>query len=75
MIKPLIDISGGVERHHNGSFTMFGSIEGNMFKKTYYNYTLAEASKLFKKSIQKESEKYFCVTENLWANRCNIGQQ
>ena len=59
MNKPLIEISGGVERHHNGSFTMFGSIEGDPFKQTYYDYTLAEARKLFKISIQKESERYF----------------
>jgi hypothetical protein len=51
MNKPLIEISGGVERHYNGSFTMFGSIEGDMFKETYYDYTLAEARKLFKMSI------------------------
>jgi hypothetical protein len=59
MKKTLIEISGNVERHHNGSFTMFGSIEGDMFKQTYYDYTLAEARKLFKISIQEESKKYF----------------
>tara|TARA_R110002153_G_scaffold16357_1_gene58135 strand:- start:1325 stop:1522 length:198 start_codon:yes stop_codon:yes gene_type:complete len=59
MNKPSIEISGGVERHYNGSFTMFGSIEGDMFKQTYYDYTLGEARKLFKISIQEESKKYF----------------
>jgi len=59
MNKPLIEISGGVERHHNGSFTMFGSIEGDQFKQTYFDYTLAEARKIFKISIEEESKKYF----------------
>jgi len=58
MNKPLIEIAGGVEKHLNGSFTMFGTIEGELYKKTYYGYTLAEAVPLFKKSIKKESEKY-----------------
>lgn len=59
MNKPIIEISSGVERHYNGSFTMFGRIEGDMFKQTYYDYTLGEARKMFKISIQEESEKYF----------------
>ena len=59
MNKPIIEISGGVERHYNGSFTMFGRIEGDMFKQTYYDYTLGEARKMFKTAIIKESEKYF----------------
>jgi hypothetical protein len=59
MNAPLIEIAGGVEKHQNGSFTMFGTIEGQLYKQTYYDYTLAEAVQLFKKSIKKESEKYF----------------
>ena len=54
-----IQINGGVERHYNGSFTMYGSICGETFKQTYYDYSLAEARRLFKKAINKESEKYF----------------
>ena len=54
-----IQISGGVERHHNGSFTMYGSICGETFKETYYDYSLEEARTLFKEAINKESEKYF----------------
>ena len=59
MNKPVIEISAGVEKHPNNSFTMFASIEGEPFKQTYYDYTLAEARKLFKISIQEESKKYF----------------
>jgi|TARA_R110000803_G_scaffold95372_2_gene163308 hypothetical protein len=59
MNKPLIEIAGGVERHHNGSFTMFGTIEGQLYKQTYYDYTLDQAHQLFKKSIQEASELVF----------------
>ena len=49
MNAPLIEIAGGVEKHQNGSFTMFGTIEGQLYKQTYYDYTLAESVQLFKK--------------------------
>lgn len=54
-----IEISAGVEKHYNGSFTMYGSILGEAFKQTYYDYSLAKARKLFKKAILVESERYF----------------
>lgn len=52
-------INAGVEKHNNGSFTMFGSICGDTFKMTYFDYSLSEARKLFKKAIHLESNKYF----------------
>ncbi len=59
MNKPIIEIHGGVEKHQNGSFTMFGTIEGELYKQTYfYDYSISEARKHFKKAINKESEKY-----------------
>ena len=54
-----IQIRDGVEKHYNGSFTMYGEICGDTFKQTYYDYSLTEARKLFKAAIMKESEKYF----------------
>jgi len=54
-----IEIRSGIEKHNNGSFTMYGSILGEAFKQTYYDYSLAEARKLFKKAILVESERYF----------------
>ena len=54
-----VTINGGVEKHMNGSFTMYGSICGTTFKQTYYDYNLTDARKLFKKAIWLESEKYF----------------
>jgi hypothetical protein len=54
-----IEIRAGVEKNNNGSFTMYGSILGETFKQTYYDYSLAEARKLFKKAILVESERYF----------------
>tara|TARA_B110000503_G_scaffold50724_1_gene82050 strand:- start:105 stop:299 length:195 start_codon:yes stop_codon:yes gene_type:complete len=54
-----IEIRSGIEKHDNGSFTMYGSILGETFKQTYYDYSLTEARKLFKKAILVESERYF----------------
>ena len=60
MNKPLIEVSGGVEKHQNGSFTIYGSICGETYKRTYfYDYSISEARKHFKKAINRESEKYF----------------
>ena len=40
MNKPVIEISGGVEKHQNGSFTIYGSICGETYKRTYfYDYS------------------------------------
>ena len=56
-------IHAGIEKHNNGSFTMFGSICGDTFKMTYFDYSLSEARKLFKKAIHLESDRYF-VNQN-----------
>ena len=54
------DLHGGVEKHQDGSFTMYATIQDNvLFHKRYYFYTLAEARKLFKKALQKETDLYF----------------
>jgi len=54
------DLHGGVEKHPDGSFTMYASIQDNiLFHKRYYFYTLAEARPLFKEALQEETNRYF----------------
>ena len=39
---------GGVEKHHDGSFTIYGTIENpepTLFKQRYYDYTIESALK------------------------------
>ena len=53
---------GGVEKHHDGSFTIYGTIENpepTLFKQRYYDYTIESALKNFDVQIKQESEKYF----------------
>ena len=53
---------GGVEKHHDGSFTIYGTIENpepTLFKQRYYDYTIESALKDFYIQIKQESEKYF----------------
>ena len=50
---------GGVERHHNGSFTMYGTVEGitdELVKMTYFDYTFENARKHFKEHLKKKAE-------------------
>ena len=54
-----IQLRSGVEKHLNGSFTMYGEICGETFKQTYHYYTMEEARRLFKAAIMKQSEQYF----------------
>lgn len=54
------NLHGGVEKHHDGSFTMYATIQNNvLFHKRYFDYTIAEARKLFKESLQQETNRYF----------------
>jgi hypothetical protein len=58
-------MQGGVKKHENGSFTMYAIIKpyNDLFKKTYMNYTIGGARKLFRKSLQDEVDKYFVSKE------------
>ena len=55
-------LSGGVEKHADGSFTIYGYIEnknGNevaMHKMTYYGYTIGRARKMFKIDLNDLAE-------------------
>ena len=40
-----VTINGGVEKHINGSFTMYGSICGTTFKQTYYDYNIQDGDR------------------------------
>jgi len=53
---------GGVERHHDGSFTIYGVIENpdrTIFSQRFYDYNFEDARERFQKELKKESEKYF----------------
>ena len=55
-----------IEKHHNGSFTMFATIEPYdiPFKKTFYDYPIAEARRIFKNDLQIETDRYLVgITE------------
>ena len=50
----------GIEKHQNGSFTMYATIEpyGQLFKETYIGYTISKALKLFREDLQVETDRY-----------------
>ena len=52
---------GGIEKHRNGSFTMYATIEpyGILFKQTYFDYGIEEAMDRFHEKLQEETNKYF----------------
>ena len=53
-------LHGGVEKHRNGSFTMYATIEPYeiLFKQTYFYYGIKEAMQRFKESLKEELKKY-----------------
>ena len=54
------NLHGGVEKHHDGSFTIYATIQDNvLFHKRYFDYTYEEALPLFKEALQKEPNRYF----------------
>lgn len=54
------NLHGGVEKHHDGSFTMYATIQDNvLFHQRYFDYTIAQARQLFKKALQQETNRYF----------------
>jgi hypothetical protein len=54
------DLHGGVEKHIDGSFTMYATIQDDvLFHQRYYYYTIAEARSLFKEALQEETNRYF----------------
>tara|TARA_R100001440_G_scaffold73104_3_gene97394 strand:- start:250 stop:462 length:213 start_codon:yes stop_codon:yes gene_type:complete len=53
------DIHGGVEKHPDGSFTIYATIQDNvLFHQRYFDYTYEEALPLFKKALQKQTDRY-----------------
>ena len=65
MKHPDYHLHGGVCKHIDGSFTMSGTIwnpEPTLFTQRYYNYTLADARKDFKREIKRECGKYFVAS-------------
>jgi len=54
------DLHGGVEKHHDGSFTMYATINDiDLFHQRYFDYTFEEARPLFKEALQEETNRYF----------------
>ena len=55
-------LSGGVEKHNDGSFTIYGYIENKngdevaMHKHTYHGYHLGQARKMFKIDLNDLAE-------------------
>ena len=58
-------IHGGVEKHRNGSFTMYATIEPYeiLFKQAYFEYGISEAMQRFKNSLQVETDKYIASSD------------
>jgi len=51
-------LHGGVEKHYDGSFTIFGTIEAltdELFKIRYYDCSFVAARKSFKKAIKAKA--------------------
>lgn len=49
-----------VEKHYDGSFTIFGTIESITdirVKQRYYDYTIEEAAKHFRRYLKEEAKK------------------
>ena len=54
------DIHGGIEKHMDGSFTMYATIQDNvLFHQRYFYYSIAEARRLFKEALQEETDRYY----------------
>ena len=54
------DINGGVEKHRDGGFVMFATIQDDItFGIKYIGYSFEEARERFKKALQKETDSYF----------------
>ena len=52
-------INNGYERHTDGSFTLYATIDNqDSFKMRYIDYTLEQAIELFKDSLQIELDRH-----------------
>lgn len=58
------ELHGGVQNNHDGSFTMFATIQDDiLFKHQYIGHTFEYARKHFKELVQKETDKYILGVE------------
>ena len=58
------ELHGGVQNNHDGSFTMFATIQDDiLFKHQYMGHTFEYARKHFKELVQKETDKYILGVE------------
>ena len=54
------DIRGGIEKHKDGGFVMYATIQDEItFGIKYIGYSFENAKKRFKKALQKETDSYF----------------
>ncbi len=54
------DIHGGAEKHSDGSFTLFATIQDeHLFHIRYMELPILVAMELFKEALQKETDSYF----------------
>ena len=54
------NLHGGVEKHIDGSFTLFATIQDSiLFHKKYMGYDFPEALSMFREALQIETDKYF----------------
>ena len=59
MKNDIIGINGSYEKHPDGSFTIYATIQDNvLFHQRYFDYTYEEALPLFKKALQKQTDRY-----------------
>ena len=58
------DLHSGVQKNHDGSFTMFAMIQDDiLFHHQYMGHTFKYARKHFKELVQKETDKYILGVE------------
>ena len=54
------DIHGAIEKHKDGGFVMYATIQDEItFGIKYIGYKFEDARKRFKKALQKETDSYF----------------
>jgi hypothetical protein len=59
------NLHGGVEKHIDGSFTLFATIQDSiLFHKKYMGYDFPEALSMFREALQQETDKYFLNRSN-----------
>lgn len=54
------DIHGGAQKHSDGSFTLFATIQDEyLFHMRYIDFSITEAMILFRKALQEHTDEYF----------------